>query len=286
LDAIEVHGVDDFTLQRQTNDTWRITAPQDLPVDAAKVREFIGDLSTLQIVPGKERFAAKEVVTSTDLPTYGLAAPARKYILKRNLPNSAGSNSTNLVIAELHFGLKDGEMFARRADLPEEMSVYAVKAADVQHLPSRALDMRERRIWDFTENDVTRLTIRQNGKAFQVLRKAANEWGIAPGSQGSIDPFAIEAAVGELGGLRAETWVERGDPNQARYGFSDNSIKLSVEVTKEGKAQTLSLELGGWSPNKLRYAEVQLDGKNWIFELPNDIQDRVVSYLKLGKSTP
>jgi hypothetical protein len=286
LDTIEVHGTEDFTLQKQTNDTWRITKPQDLPADAIKVREFIGNLSTLQIVPGKERFAAKEVVTPTDLPTYGLAAPARKYILKRNLPNSSASNSTNMVIAELHFGLKDGEMFARRADLPEEMSVYAVKEADIQRLPSHALDLRERRIWDFTENDVSRLTIRQNGKAFQVLRKAANEWWIAPGSQGSIDPFAIEAAVGELGALRAETWVERGDPNQARYGFSDNSTKLSVEITKEGKTQTLSLEFGGWSPNKLRYAGVQMGGKNWIFELPSDIQDRLVSYLKLGKSAP
>ncbi|MDB6124730.1 MAG: hypothetical protein JWQ71_3723 [Pedosphaera sp.] len=283
LDIIEVRGAEKFILQRQTNDTWQVMGATNLLADADLVREFIEGLSTLEIVPVKGEFAVKGVVTESELPKYGLATPVQQFILKRN--TLIASNATNLVIAELDFGsTNEDKIYARRAD---ESSVYAVKLSDFQRLPIRAVQFRDRHIWNFKEEEVSRITVRQNGKSLDMVHKGPYEWGVAPGSQGLIkNAGAVEAAAADLGELEAESWVEQGNQNRARYGFNEKSPKISVVVNREGKAYTLNLELGGWSPRPCRYAEVQLDGQYWIFEFPAKFLDRVLYGLDIEKVAP
>ncbi len=68
--AIDVRGQENFSLQRQTNDTWRVL-PQDFPADAGLVKDLLTALSGLQIVE-----FTNDVVIAADLPAYGLASPA------------------------------------------------------------------------------------------------------------------------------------------------------------------------------------------------------------------
>jgi hypothetical protein len=160
VDEVEVHGAEDFTLLRQAGNAWHI-ASQSYPVDNGLVNEFIGSLGALQVVQ-----YVKDVVTDPDLPTYGLATPLRQITLKSN--STSGTGATNAVIAQLAFGvIQEDKVFARRAD---EDFVYAVKFTDYQRLPSASWQLRERRFWNFTTNDVTRLVLRQGGKARQLVR--------------------------------------------------------------------------------------------------------------------
>ncbi|MDB6108325.1 MAG: hypothetical protein JWR69_75 [Pedosphaera sp.] len=288
LDAVEVSGQENFTLQRQTNDVWQIiTKSQNLPADPERTREFVEALARLEIAPSPGRFAYKDVVTESDFPTYGLASPVRKYILKRTLASNAGG-STNQVIAQLDFGslTNDNKIFARRGDRPEETSVYVVKVEDFQRLPATSLALRERRIWSFSEDAAMRVTIRQNGTA-QILQHAGtNKWVVASGSQGIINPFAVEAGVQELGELAAENWVACAAPNRAQYGFSDKSIRISVEFAGEDSSQALTLELGGSAANGLRYGAVRLDGQEWIFELSRKQLERIISDFNIRENSP
>ena len=85
--VIDVRGQDSFSLQQQTNGTWRVL-PQDFPADAGLVKDLLSALSALQIVE-----FTKDVVIAPDLPAYGLASPARQYILRSAATNSpAGRN--------------------------------------------------------------------------------------------------------------------------------------------------------------------------------------------------
>ncbi|MDB6020040.1 MAG: hypothetical protein JWR19_4529 [Pedosphaera sp.] len=288
LDIIEVRGQEEnFTLQRQTNDTWRITEPGNLPADAVRTHNFIQALAKLEVTPFDGEFAVRGAVTELDFPKYGLATPARKYILKRTVTNSLGG-LTNLVVAELDFGsVQEDKIFARRGDRPEESSIYAVKVADFQQLPATSLAMREHRIWTFAQNDVAKVTIRQNGKLEEVHHVGPGKWSLAPGSQGLIEQLAIEMGVQELGELEAESWVEIGDQNRAKYGFSDQSLQISIELAGNGKPETLNLVLGGWSPRQLRYAAVQLEGQNWIFEVPTNVLEPLLHGFRInGNTTP
>src|SRR5437016_11444893 len=69
---IEVRGLDNFSLQRQTNDTWRVM-PQNLPADGGLVKELLSTLGGMQVAQ-----FVKGVVVEPDLRAYGLASPARQ----------------------------------------------------------------------------------------------------------------------------------------------------------------------------------------------------------------
>jgi hypothetical protein len=108
-----------------------------------------------------------------------------------------------------------------------------------------------------------------------MLRKAENQWTFASGSQGLLDNFAVEAGAEELGSLEAGTWIDRGDQNLAKYGFTDKSPQILVEVRSGGQEQTLTLDLGGMSSAQHRYGAVRMGGQTWIFEFPIRTAERI-----------
>lgn len=267
-DQIEFRGGEPFTLQREASNTWRAVG-QNFPVDIGLVNELVGALNRLQIVQ------FKDAVTEPDLPAFGLATPSRQIILRAGVTNGPGV--TNLPIADLAFGAtNEGKIFVRRAD---ENPIYAVLAAEFQKLPSAVWQFRERRLWNFSTNDVARLTIRQDGKVRQLIRNGPNSWALDQGSQGIINNFAIEEAAHRFGELMATWWVERGEPNLPAYGFTTNGLSLQFEL-KNGEKR--SVEFGGKSSSEAPYAAIQIEGQPWIFEFPLRLYyDLVVNHLTI-----
>jgi hypothetical protein len=271
VDSIEVFGTDHFSVRYATNQGWRVL-PGDFPADAGLVKDFLAALSSVQIVVFE-----KDVVNPPDLPGYGLADPACRYVLKRAVPAGVGAE-TNQVMVELSFGLgtnQPDKVFARRAD---ESSVYALAARDVAHFPVASWEFRERRVWHVEMNEISGVTIRQNGKTRQLLRNGPHQWSLAPGSQGIINDLAVEETARALVQVSSAFWVARGDQARARYGFSDQALQISFEL-KDGAKRTI--EFGGQAPSSNVYAAVTLDGGVWIFEFPWFIYRDVVSYLAI-----
>lgn len=254
VDQIEVRGEEAFTLQRDSRKMWRATE-QNYLMDAGLVDDFIRTLNTLQIVQ------FKDAVTEPDLSTNGLATPFRRIILSSAATNAP--SPTNVVIADLSFGAtNEGKIFVRRAD---ENPIYAVLLAEFQKLPAAVWQFRQRQLWNFTTNDIVRLTIQQDGKVRQMVRNGPHSWTLDQGSQGIINNFAIEEAAHRFGELVATWWVDRGEQNLARYGFTTNGLSLTFEL-KNGEKR--HVELGGKSSSEVPYAAIQLDGQPWIFEFP------------------
>jgi hypothetical protein len=272
--SIEVRGQDDnFSVQQQTNDTWRVL-PQDLRADADLVKEMLSALSALQIVE-----FTKDVATAPDLPLYGLASPTRRYTLRSPATNSP-SGPTNAIIAELNFGTNQADkVFAQRADEPS--FVYALKLADFQRLPAVGWQLRERRIWNLSTNDMARATIRQQGRVRQIVRNGPHDWSLAQGSQGVIEVLAVEATVDELCRLTATAWVGRGAADRARFGFNDNSHQITVELKSGEKA---SVEFSSGASSSVPCAAVTLDGEPWVFECPAWLYAYVQRYLSVPPS--
>jgi hypothetical protein len=280
--AIEVRGQSNFpafALRRQTNNAWRVTSPLECPADAELVRNFLRRLGGMEVVLNDGNVAVQDIVAESLLPGYGLAPPARQYFVKRN-PDQAGA--TNAVIAEIDFGSeKDGRVFARRGDLPDERSVYAVSVTNFNALPASGMALRERRIWNFTPDDVSTITTKLDGKPLEMTREGANKW--KPGtSDRVIEPIMIEAGADELGTLAAEAWVDRGSDKLARYGFTDKSLQIAVKLRGKEPAQTLTVDFGGYSPRGLRYGAARMeDGEIWIFECPANSFDKFAAYFNL-----
>ncbi|HWH70286.1 MAG TPA: DUF4340 domain-containing protein [Candidatus Sulfotelmatobacter sp.] len=274
VDLVEVHGeAETFSLQRQGSNTWRV-APQNFPADPALVKDLFTVLSGMQIAE-----FAKDVVTPLNLPEYGLAAPARQFVLKAGLTNANGSAQiTNVVIADLRFGCgtnQPGKIFARRAD---ESSVYAVNTNDFARLPAASWQLRERKLWQFSESEVARVTIHQQGKVRQLVHNGPHQWSLAPGSQGMINDLAIEETVRGLTQATAAVWVAQGENNRTRYGFSTNSQQVTLELKNGDKA---TVEFGGAAPSAFPYAAITRDGQFLVCEFPWPLYRDVVNYLSI-----
>lgn len=262
--AIEVVGQDRFTLVAETNHVWRVQ-PQGFLADTNYVTQFILALAQLQV----EQFV-KDVVIESALTNYGLAQPLRQYALQ---PGPADPHGTPV---QLYFGTaKDGLVFARRAD---EDSVYAVKQTDFDFLPAASWELRERRVWRFREDDVTRVRIEEGGRTKELLRKGAGLWSLAPGSVGNINTLAVEETVHRLGDLSAAFWAARGSFDRAAYGFTNPVHRLTIELKDGARHQ---IEFGGAAPSQFPYAAVTLGGEAWLMEFPWALYQDVLTYLSI-----
>jgi hypothetical protein len=240
-------------------------------VDAENVQLFIKTLAGLRVAE-----FVKDVVTAPDLPAYGLATPTRQITLR------SAAGDTNGVIVRLSFGTnQNNEVFVRRAD---EDFVYAVTAEDFNRLPEAAWEFRERRIWNFTEGDVAQITIHQNGKTRQIVRNGPNKWSFAAGSQGIINPPAIEETAHRLGELTVAGWVGRNVTEPEKFGLKPEILSITVELKNGSKS---SVDFGAELPSsQTALAAATLDGERWAFVFPPVLYQFVLNYLTIPANVP
>ena len=265
-------GTNHFILDRQGANGWTIPG-ETFPVDSDSVQSFIQTLAGLRV----SEFV-KDVTTPADMPTYGMATPSRQIILRRAV------GDTKAVIAQLLFGAaRTNEVFVQRSD---ENSIYAITPDDFNSLPAGPdWQFRDRRIWNFSEGDVTEITVHQNGKTMEVLHNGPNRWAPAPGSQGIINGPGVEYLAQDLGELAVGSgaaWWSRGVPDPARVGLKPGNLSITVTL-KDG--QTLTVDFG-LQLGQTALAATTLDGERWVFIFPPEIYQLIMSYLAISPNVP
>jgi hypothetical protein len=121
------------------------------------------------------------------------------------------------------------------------------------------------------------ITLRQNGQTRQLVRNGANKWSLAAGSQGIINPPALEETAHRLGGLAAAGWVARNVTEPEKFGLNTNNLEITVELkTGEKFSVDFGTEL---SAAHTALAAVTLDGERWAFVFPPVLYQFVLSYL-------
>jgi hypothetical protein len=272
VENVDVRGQENFTLQRQTNGSYTVTAPQALIADAAEARQWLAHLGQLEVTD-----FVKDGVT--DFSTYGLAKPERQYVVKV-WPTNA---SAPLILPQLDFSTTtNSRVFARRSD---EDSVYAIRLADYQRMPAASWQFRDRRVWSFDPTNIVRVTVKQTGRSRQLIRNAEGEWASLAGAQDFVNPYATEETLFQLGKLTAVYWAARGETNRAALGFAENGHQIALELKGGDKTQTLNLEFGGRAASGLPYAAVTLEGQVWFFEFPPRLYSDITRYLTIPVTT-
>jgi len=272
VNGIEVQALDNFALLPQPDKSWQVT-PQGYPADPELVKDLLSSLNEMQITQ-----FVKDVVIEPNLPDFGLASPARKYVLKSPGASPAASNG---IIAEIHFATNQVDrVFARRSD---ESSVYAIPRAQVERLPSASWEMRQRRIWDRNPEDVASVTIRQNGKIRQILHKGEHTWSLAPGSQGSIEDLLVDETVKDLCHLTARAWLAKGTDHRAQFHFEKDNPQITLNL-KNG--DNLAVEVGGESATGFPCGAVCLDEDLWLFEFDPSLHRDIFRCLTIPNDLP
>jgi hypothetical protein len=271
VQSIGVHGDDNFSVVHQTNGIWNVVpeGTAGYPADAALMTNLLYTLTNLQIAA-----FIMDAANPAELLSYGLAAP-RLQVWLTNAPAAGSPAASNAPGVYLKFGFgtnRADRVYAQRAD---ENSVYAVSTNDFERLVSASYELRERKLWNFSETNVARVTIRQRGKILELVRNGNHSWS-GSASVAKDGGVAAEETVGGLGQLAATAWVGHGEECRARCGFAAADHQITLEL-KNGEKRTL--ELGREAPSGTYYAAVTLDGEPWIFELAWKLYRDVAYYL-------
>ncbi|MEY4386246.1 MAG: hypothetical protein RLY20_1529 [Verrucomicrobiota bacterium] len=261
-DSIEVVGLDRFKLVHETNLLFRVE-PKNFNADTNYIPQIILTLAQLQV----EQFV-KDAAPESSLTNWGLATPSRQYTIR--------TSGTNAATVTLQFGdMRDGLVYARRTD---EVSVYAISQRAFDILPAASWEMYDRRIWQFSEEDVARVMIEQHGLKRELIRSGTNAWSLAAGSIGVINTYGVEETVHRIGDLTAAFWTARGQFDRAAYGFTNPVHRLTF-VLKDGAKR--EIEFGGEAPSKFPYATVNVNGEPWLFEFQWGIYQHIGTYLSI-----
>ncbi len=269
---VEISGLDRFRLVRFTNDCWRIL-PQDIPADAAAVRDLLAFLGQMQI----EQFVRDIVPEQPQaLAEYGLATPVLEYALRTAGTNDSASE-TNSMLVRLRFGSVTNQpekVFARRSD---ESAVYAINSTNFSRLATGSWQLRDRRVWKFSISDLTSITVEQGGKTRQLVRQGDHRWSLADGTQGAIEEIAIEETVLDLVDLSARAWLARGTNVLAQW-FRGGDQRITLEF-KNGEKRTL--ELSSQLGPRFGVAQATLDGEPWVFAISDSLRRDMALYLSI-----
>jgi hypothetical protein len=267
---IEVRGEQPYTLQQSSSNTWAV-AGETFAADIESIQNFLKLLAGLRVSE-----YVKDVVTPADLQGFGLTTPARQITLRSQ------TGGTNGVLARLLFGNMDtNRVFVKRGD---EDFVYALKIEDLARLPEHGWEFRDRRLWHFSETNITQVTLRQNGKTRVLVRTGTDKWSLGPNSQGIINPPAIEETFHRLGELTAAGWVGRHIAAPEKYGLNPDNLAVTIELASGEK---LGLEFGAeLGQGQTALAATTLDGERWVFVFPPPLYQFVTAYLTIPPNTP
>jgi hypothetical protein len=275
VSQISVGGPNPFTLKAGGSNAWQIVG-QPFPVDMANVADFVRFIAGWRV---KE--FVKDNNTATDLQGFGLGDPAATNQL--TLYEAAGD--TNQTITQILFGNTDTNLnlvYVKRAD---ENSVYGLGLDDYSLLKvdENAWAFRDRKIWDFSETNVVQITLHQNGKTRILLRQGVNLWSLGTGSQGIINPPALEETAHRLGQLTALGWLGRNFP-ASEGGFNPGNLQITIEL-KSGEKR--SVEFGTELPRaNTALAAVALGDERWAFVFPPVVYQFVATYLTIPQDAP
>lgn len=265
---IQMQGDHSFTLQKNASNDWTV-AGEKFPADTENVKNFLSLLTGLKV----SQFV-KDVVTPSDLQSFGLTKPSRKITLLGKV------GDTNDVLATLLFGSAEtNRVLVKRAD---EDFVYAITPQDFSRLPEHGWEFRDRHIWNFSETNIASVTLHQSGKTRQLTRTGVNKWSLTAG-QGIINPPALEETMHRMGELTAAGWVARNVTNPKNYGLNPENLSVTVEL-KSGKKFELhfGLEL---PQSHTALAATTLDGQQWVFVFPPVLYQFVTTYLTIRPNT-
>ena len=264
LARIEVMANESFALSQNTNGIWSLTAPAPLPADQELVFALMKNLGQLQAVN-----RAAEVVAN--FGEYGLAQPSASFTLR----NRGG---TNTVRSRISFGSSvnnSDQLYARRHD---EDTAYTVAAANRQRLPSWSYQLRDRRLWQFTNKDVAKFTVAIADKVATLERNNTGQW-TQPGRQLSAkETSEINMALNQLGQFQAANWTARGDDKRGAYGILEEKKSLTLQLRRDGKTVERKLEFGRRSPRRTPFAMATdpLKQEPVVFEFPVEVYENAV----------
>ncbi len=249
---------------------WVITAPRELPADQTAVQNLLRATAEAEL--------KREVAENPkDWAPFGLDEPVARVQVEleggRALPSLAVGKATPIGF----------NAYARRDD---EAQVLLTTGAFRSGVQKKLDDLRDRKILDFEEDDVSEIALRpREGAAVRIHRDAAG-WKIVEPIEAKADAARVRSLLGSLRTMRVRRFVE-GDEGGDAAARGLEPPRLRVELSLEG-GESRVLEVGGATPEASeRQIYVRVPDRDAVYTVgshvwtslsknANDLRDKTV----------
>ncbi|MGE3537142.1 MAG: DUF4340 domain-containing protein [Candidatus Tectimicrobiota bacterium] len=221
-------------LQRQSGDTWRLTAPLTAKADDQQVRSLLQRLRDAKI----QAFVSEQ---TTELEPYGLQHPA----LHVRLQTAQGA------VPELLLGNLDPEkkgVYAKHSDAPR---VFLLAQDLWDNLPKTSSAVRDKTILTYERDQITRLEIQSPAEHIILQHTGPRQYAMEQPVQTAGDGEAVYSLLWDIHDLKAKDFVAETPLALDLYGLDSPRLRL-VLSEKSPASQELKqhvLLLGAEAPD-------------------------------------
>lgn len=234
-----------FVFQK-SEEQWKAIEPADLKFDKMRIDGILYTLANLGIM---------DVIDSNpkDIEQYGLAKPSSITIKLQD-----GKLNT-LEIGNVT-ALKNGYY----VKVKNEPIVYKVNTGVGEELLRGKKDFRDRRLFDFLEEEFTEFQMKKDDKILIHIEKSGEGWKVEPPVEGNVDIKRLDPLLTTLSYLCISDYVEDDTKDLDKYGMSKPAYTINLKAIKLNKTLYLGGEI---EKDKEKYIYGRLDGSNDIFIL-------------------
>lgn len=219
--------------RREAYDDWQLTTPPGVPTNDWECDRLLNAIKDLEIKEWTEE-------KTDDVAKYGLDAPQLRITLTQReeggeTPQAEKSArlTHTLLIGKKVEGKEDRHYAKNAAESP----ILEVDAKEITEVATRGyLAFRDRSVFDFSKDDVEKVTIEREGKSWVCERDAKDrdKWNFASPSSGEADGDVVDGILSKLYRLEAKKFVAAEVSDLDQYGLASPEITVTVDVvTKE-----------------------------------------------------
>ena len=222
-------------VQRQAEDTWRLTTPVSAKADAQQVRAMIQRLHDVKV----QAFIAED---ATDLDSYGLQTPAWHVSL------NVGQDHAPLTLS---LGKVDSERKGVYAKRDEMAPVYLLPQELWDNLPKTATALRDKTLMKYEREHITHLEIQAPNERMVITSTGPRQYTIEQPVQTPGDGEAIYSLLWDIQDLKAKDFVAETPDALDLYGLDAPRRRITVweKAPAAQEATQYELLLGAEAPD-------------------------------------
>lgn len=207
-----------YELVREGNE-WKLTVPEGAPVALVSARNLANDLARLR---------AARVVARGEPAAYGLDRPALAIHFEVATSPPATTQETapqppTLHEHALHVGVVDGVAYAQ---VDDDAHIFELDPTVYEVLTAELIDTR---LFDFDARLVVAVRVEEAGETLE-LSQEDSVWRYTPEPYLELDQRKVNEFIGELAGLRAQSFVAYHDGDLAAAGLDAAPVTLTIQV--------------------------------------------------------
>jgi hypothetical protein len=222
-------------LQRQAEDTWRLTAPVSARADNQQVRGMIQRLHDVKV----QAFIAED---ATDLTSYGLQTPAWHVTLH------IGQGHPPLTLS---LGQVDSERKGVYAKRDDAARVFLLPQELWDNLPKTATTLRDKTLMKYEREHITRLEIQAPNEHIVITNTGPRQYTLEQPVQTPGDSDAIYSLLWDIQDLKAQDFVAETPDALDLYGLDAPRRRITVweKAPTAQEATQYELLLGAEAPD-------------------------------------